>query len=241
MVRYVYLPILNCCTIKYMKLHFKLMSDPVRKAYIQMLTESVTIHPQLDERGRPVKIWEPSTPTSAETWSNPSAHAVMTPGHTVLDNDPRFNDDKPDWSDKSLHGDFNEPKLDNKSGKYLASGVIVHEGDGRVWVVHPSNKFGGYETTFPKGKVDPGLDMRSNAIKEAWEESGLAVQLTGHATDVERSTSYTRYYHAKRIGGHPKNMGWESQAVSLVPKSQLHKVVNHPNDVALVAAAQSKE
>ena len=82
--------------------------------------------------------------------------------------------------------------------------------------------------------------MRSNAIKEAWEESGLAVQLTRHAADAERRTSFTRYYHAKRIGGHPKNMGWESQAVSLIPKSQLHNVVNHPNDAVLVAAAKQK-
>lgn len=216
------------------------MSDSIRKAYTKMLLESVTTHPERDERGRTVTIHSPDKPTPAASWSDPEAHALITPAHTVLDSDSRFNDVKPDWHDTSLHGAFEEPELNNRSGKHLASGVIIHEDDGRVWAVHPTNQFGGYEATFPKGRVDAGLDMRSNAIKEAWEESGLAVKLTGHAADVERSTSYTRYYHARRIGGHPKRMGWESQAVSLVPKSQLHKVVNHSNDAVLVAAAKQK-
>lgn len=216
------------------------MNDPIRKAYAQMLTESVKTHPERDERGRTVTIHSPDKPSPAASWSDPEAHALITPAHDVLDSDSRFNEVKPDWSDKSLHGDFEEPALNNRSGKHLASGVIIHEDDGRVWAVHPTNQFGGYEATFPKGRVDADLDMRSNAIKEAFEESGLAVQLTAHAADVERSTSYTRYYHARRIGGHPKRMGWESQAVSLVPKSQLHRVVNHPNDAVLVAAAKQK-
>lgn len=216
------------------------MSDSIRKAYAKMLLESVTTHPERDERGRTVTIHSPDKPTPAASWSDPEAHALITPAHTALDSDSRFSEAKPDWHDTSLHGAFEEPALNNRSGKHLASGVIIHEDDGRVWAVHPTNQFGGYEATFPKGRVDAGLDPRANAIKEAWEESGLAVQLTSHAADVERSTSYTRYYHARRIGGHPKRMGWESQAVSLVPKSQLHKVVNHPNDAVLVAAAKQK-
>lgn len=205
-----------------------------------MLTESVKTHPERDERGRTVTIHSPDKPSPSASWSDPETHALITPAHDALDNDSRFNDVVPDWSDKSLHGDFEEPALNNRSGKHLASGVIIHEDDGRVWAVHPTNQFGGYEATFPKGRVDADLDMRSNAIKEAFEESGLVVQLTAHAADVERSTSYTRYYHARRIGGHPKRMGWESQAVSLIPKSQLHRVVNHPTDAVLVAAAKQK-
>ena len=209
--------------------------DLIAEAYIKLLSEAV--HPQLDERGRQVKIWEPHVSTDTSSWKDPGSIATITPGNSVLDSDEKFKSEKPDWNDKTLHGDFQEPPVNNRSGKALASGVIVHEDDGRVWVVHPTNQFGGYEATFPKGKVDPDLDMRSNAIKEAWEESGLKVKLTGHATDTERSTSYTRYYHAKRIGGHPKDMGWESQAVSLVPRDKLADVVNHYNDKNIVDKA----
>lgn len=215
--------------------------DQFAKAYIKMLTESVTTHPQRDERGRTVTIHAPDKSSPAASWRDPAAHAMITPGHDVLDADSRFNSDKPDWNDTSLHGDFKEPQLNNPSGKPLATGVIIHEDDGRVWAVHPTNQFGGYTATFPKGKVDTGMNPRANAIKEAWEESGLAVKLTGHAADTERSTSFTRYYHAKRIGGHPKNMGWESQAVSLIPKTMLHKVVDHPNDTNVVKAAQENK
>lgn len=214
--------------------------DNTANAYIKMLTESVTAHPERDERGHTVTIHAPDKTSPTASWRDPAAHAMITPGHTVLDDSPKFNSDKPDWNDSSLHGDFAEPEINNPSRKPLATGVVIHEDDGRVWVVHPTNQFGGYTATFPKGKVDTGVSPRANAIKEAWEESGLAVKLTGHAADTERSTSFTRYYHAKRIGGSPKHMGWESQAVSLVPKSILHKVADHYNDSKVVKAAQEK-
>ena len=50
--------------------------------------------------------------------------------------------------------------------------VVILEDDGRVWVVHPSNGFGGYPATFPKGTLDPGMLLRAAAIREAYEESG---------------------------------------------------------------------
>jgi len=81
------------------------------------------------------------------------------------------------------------------AGKKQSSGVIILEPDGRVWVVEPTNHFGGYEHTFPKGKIDGDwLTSQENAVKEAWEESGLHVKITGYFGDYEKSTSVTRYY-----------------------------------------------
>lgn len=48
--------------------------------------------------------------------------------------------------------------------------------------------------------------------------------------DVKRSTSYTRYYLAERLGGNPADMGWDSQAVMLVPSTQLGMVLTNKND-----------
>lgn len=48
--------------------------------------------------------------------------------------------------------------------------------------------------------------------------------------NVKRSQRYTCYYLAERVGGNLEDMGWEPQAVMLVPKAQLAKVVVHPND-----------
>jgi hypothetical protein len=44
----------------------------------------------------------------------------------------------------------------------------------------------------------------------------------------------TRYYHAKRVGGTPSEMGWESQAVHLVPKEKLKDHLNSPLDKEIV-------
>ena len=122
----------------------------------------------------------------------------------------------------------------NTPGKPAASGVVILEDDGRVWVVSPSNAFGGYVNTFPKGKLDPGLSLHANALKECHEESGLQVELTGFLCDSERSTSVTRYYTARRIGGHPATMGWETQAVHLVPRALLATFVSHQNDQCIL-------
>ena len=76
------------------------------------------------------------------------------------------------------------------------------------------------------------LDLRVTAVKEAFEETGLRVELVGHLLDVRRSTSHTRYYLARRLGGTPAAMGWESQAVHLAPLAQakalLNRAVDHP-------------
>jgi hypothetical protein len=72
-------------------------------------------------------------------------------------------------------------------------------------------------------------------VREAFEESGLRVVLTGFLADLTRSRSRTRYYLGRRVGGCPSDMGWESQAVSLVPRAQLTDVLVNPNDAPLVA------
>ena len=69
-----------------------------------------------------------------------------------------------------------------------------------MWAVAPTDGYGGYATTFPKGKLD-GLSPRATAIKEAFEESGLRVELTGYLCDIVRTTSVTRYYTARSVGG----------------------------------------
>ena len=134
---------------------------------------------------------------------------------------------------------FTEPPMPSASGKKPAAGVVTIEPDGRVWVVAPTNAFGGYRHTFPKGKLD-GLSPRASAIKEAFEESGLQVELTGYLCDSVRSTSVTRYYTARRIGGSPAAMGWESQAVMLVPISELRGITSHPNDAPILKALPAK-
>jgi ADP-ribose pyrophosphatase YjhB (NUDIX family) len=109
--------------------------------------------------------------------------------------------------------------------KHLSTGVLIVEPDGRVWITKPTNEYGGYQHTFPKGTVEPGIPLQANAIKEAWEETGLKVKIVGVLGDHERDTSVARLYVAQREGGTPSDMGWESQAIKLAPISTVKGVL----------------
>ncbi|MDD5461516.1 MAG: NUDIX hydrolase [Methylococcales bacterium] len=127
-----------------------------------------------------------------------------------------------------------------KHGKKLAAGVVIREPDTRFWLVAPTNAFGGYKATFPKGTIEPGMNAQITAIKEAYEESGLQIEILGWIGDFERTASVTRYYFARRIIGDPGKMGWESQAVLLVPKEKLFTVLHHAKEHELLTSVFAK-
>lgn len=206
-------------------------------------------HPRSDDQGRPVQLKAPRQGSALSSWTDPKQIATISPngpGPESL-NGIAFADwaEAPTtaagWEEQVAHnsGSFAEPPLVSIPGKATASGVVIIEEDGRVWVVSPTNAFGGYVNTFPKGKLDDGLSLRGNAVKEGYEESGLQVALTGFLCDSHRSTSVTRYYTARRVGGHPAQMCWETEAVHLVPKAQLAALASHPNDQGILQALQA--
>ena len=201
------------------------------------------IHPRKNDKGKAVHLTKPSTPSAIEAWQDAEAVATVIPDGLMPANANKIDfspwDDAPTtadgWKTLGEASTFDEPQMKTVSGKQAAAGVVTIETDGRAWVVAPSNAFGGYSATFPKGRLD-GLPPRAAAIREAFEESGLQVELTGYLCDSERSTTVTRYYTARRVGGNPADMGWESQAVMLVPAEKLSSVTQHPNDQAVVQA-----
>lgn len=192
-------------------------------------------HPRLGEKGEPVHVKTPSHPSAPSTWHNPDAVATFVPDGDV----PLSLHGVPfqAWRDhpQTLEGwdyvdgvneELHEPPFHLPPGKKAASGVIVEEPDGRVWLIAPTNQFGGYHASFPKGTAEPELSLQANAIKECFEESGLKVEITGVIGDFARTTSVARLYRARRVGGTPTSMGWESQAVHLVPKGHLYEYLN---------------
>lgn len=184
--------------------------------------------------GKAAKINEPTAPSGPETWADSNAEAVFVPGgdvpamlngvaFTPWTDHPR-RDENWDYVDGQMD-DLDEPPMHLPIGMKAASGCVVEEPDGRIWLVSPTNGFG-YTTTYPKGKVEDELSMQANAIKEVFEESGLKVEITGLLGDFKRTTSVTRLYTARRVGGSPSAVGWESQAVRLVPRDALDKVAS---------------
>ncbi|NML18651.1 NUDIX hydrolase [Azohydromonas caseinilytica] len=209
------------------------------------MTRALTFHPRPDEHGQPVPLRRPSTPTPLSHWLDPIAVATVIPDGPLP---PRLNGvalapaallplDVGGWEALAGAGPaFEEPPYPAMTTLKAAAGVAIEEEDGRVWLVSPSNAFGGYASTLPKGRADPGLSLRATALKEAWEEAGLLVRLTGFLLDSARTNTLTRYYRARRVGGHPGAMCWETQAVHLVPRARLVDFLTHPNDVPLLRA-----
>ena len=201
-------------------------------------------HPKPDEKGKPVLIKKPTHPSAPSTWYNPDAVATFVPDGDVplaINNISirRWRDHPEtvggwDYVD-GINDDLIEPPFQLTKGK-KAAGVVIEEPDGRVWIIHPSNQFGGYQSSFPKGTAEPELSLQATALKEAFEETGLEVKITGFIGDFQRTTSVVRMYRAKRISGDPTQCGWETQAVSLCPKNLLYDYLNMWTDHAIAEA-----
>ncbi len=200
-------------------------------------------HPQRQPDGTRVTIQHPTIPTPPATWDDWQAVATFVPGSAVPERlyDLPVTAVPPDDATRLALLELDEPPFTPPPGLAPAAGAVVVEPQGRVWLVHPTNGFGGYQATFPKGRVDRSTSLHVTAVGEVYEETGLQVAPFAFLADSRRSTTYTRYYLAKRIGGSPAAMGWESQAVSLVPLQQLKAFLNRAVDQALVAALLARE
>ena len=180
------------------------------------MAQAHIFHPQPNENGQPLTLASPSVSTALSTWLTPSSDATLSvtdagelPAslyNVAFSRRPQTPASVADWKKLNDRIQCEEPDYPETHGLFLTSGCVILEPDDRVWLVHPSNAFAGIKTTFPKGRLEPGL------------------------ADIRRTKSITRYYIARRTAGTPRDAGWESQAVSLVPLSGLSAMLNMPND-----------
>ncbi len=208
---------------------------------------SETVHPQPDHKGKVVVIQLPSQTTPVSAWMDPDSVASVVPGGDVpaalngvafqpWATLPASANPLKDWEALAQQHPIPEPDFKPPQGLAAAAGVVIQEPDGRIWMVCPTNQFGGYEITFPKGRQEKGTSLQATALIEAFEESGLQVRLIRHLADVPRTTTYTRYYLAERVGGTPSAMGWESQCAMLVPRDKLASLNLRTPDRVVISA-----
>lgn len=206
---------------------------------------AVKHHPSMGENGEPIEVKKPSQPSAPSTWHNPDAAATFVPDGdhpmslngapmTAWRDHPRTVEGW-DYLD-GINEELDEPAFHAAPGKAVSAGVIIEEPDGRIWLTAPTNQFGGYQASFPKGTADDELSLQATAIKEAFEETGLKVEITGFVGDFDRTTSKVRMYKARRVGGNPARCGWESQAIHLVPKGLLYQYLNMWSDQSIAEA-----
>lgn len=201
-------------------------------------------HQAKDDKGRDVYVHRPNQPTppTAPEWFSPEGVVTVTPGSAVpkvLNGIPfepwvPEDDDFAAGIDPTIEEGL--PDLEGHKWKHAAAGVIIEEPDGRIWLTRPTNGFGGYRHTFPKGSVEPGMGLQDTAIKEAFEETGLKIEITGVLGDYERSTSVSRFFIARRVGGTPSAQGWESQAMRLIPRDKAMSFLNMSIDREILSA-----
>jgi ADP-ribose pyrophosphatase YjhB (NUDIX family) len=87
---------------------------------------------------------------------------------------------------------------------------------------------------FPKGTKEHQYSLAATAAKDVYEETGLLVEIESQLIDVERSETVCRYFLAQRINGDPTDMGWETQAVCLVPIDLLRQLLPSEYDRPIV-------
>ncbi len=114
-----------------------------------------------------------------------------------------------------------------------AGGVIIR--DGAVLLVH-REVYGDW--AFPKGKLDPGEDWQTAAIREVEEEAGLVCEIVGNAgrtfyVDGNGRNKEVRYFRMRSDGeARAQN---EIDAVRWVPIDEALTLLSYSRDRELLS------
>lgn len=207
----------------YLTLKHGMTAGDAGNAKTNLIFDKKTSGGLLDET--PTVNGVPFTSAPRDSWRN---HRDVDIGEPPLPEPPTYKS-----YDKETKRTIDKPKAQS-------TGVLIQEDDGRIWLYEPTNHFGGYYHTFPKGRLEPGLTPQQNARKEVREELGMDVKITGYLADAEGDVTTTRYYLAKRTGGNPQDAHWEADNVKLVTPETAAKLLNRGRDQKLLKALLEK-
>ncbi|MFI5343827.1 MAG: protein-tyrosine phosphatase family protein [Chlamydiales bacterium] len=129
---------------------------------------------------------------------------------------------------------FMEPPFQSPHGYNIAAGTVIQLKDQRYVLAQPTGRFAGYSYTFPKGRPNDGESLQQAAIREAREEAGLEVELTGVLGDYRGGSTFTRYYTAKLVGGDPSDCDFETSKVHFVPPERVEELLQKNDRQSLI-------
>jgi 8-oxo-dGTP pyrophosphatase MutT (NUDIX family) len=115
-----------------------------------------------------------------------------------------------------------QPKPKSYGMKQSYGGVVIS--GGKVLLLNPTNDFGGYKWTFPKGRNDPGEAPEETAIREVREETGYECEIVGKLPgNFAGTTTNTEYFLMRPLSsGSP---GWETQEVRWADRREAEALI----------------
>lgn len=123
-----------------------------------------------------------------------------------------------------------------------AGGVIVDPvRKGRFLVVHRP-KYDDW--SFPKGKLEPGEDAETGALREVYEETGFHCELLEELTPVHyvtgnRNLKVVRYWLMRPVAG-SFTINDEVDAATWLKRNQALSLLSHAFDHAVAVEAQRR-
>ena len=126
-----------------------------------------------------------------------------------------------------------------------AYGGVVFNDQGEVLLREPSNHFGGYVWTFPKGRQDKGESPEQTALREVKEETGADARIVQKIPGTfAGETSDTEFFLMTLVSGDLTATDWETQSVTWANEEQAKKLINETHsqmgktrDLAVLDAA----
>ena len=88
-------------------------------------------------------------------------------------------------------------------GRKARFGGVVFDPAGRILLREPSNHYGGYHWTYPKGRPDPGEHPLDTALRETLEETGHRPVVVGHLPGryMAGATATSNYFYVMEDDG----------------------------------------
>jgi 8-oxo-dGTP pyrophosphatase MutT (NUDIX family) len=125
------------------------------------------------------------------------------------------------------------------AGKGLApayGGVLVDE-SGRVLLRKPTNAFGNYIWSFPKGRSKGSSTPEQTAVREVLEETGYEAEIIARIPGgFQGDTTVTEFFLMRPLG-EPRDLGAETEEVKWVAPGDAPQLLNRDRDHAVLEAA----
>ncbi|MEX0991280.1 MAG: NUDIX hydrolase [Actinomycetota bacterium] len=142
------------------------------------------------------------------------------------------------------------PTREPTRSEISAGGVVIREGDAGPEVILASRRTqtGDVAWGLPKGRVDPGEDLETTALREVLEETGLVGEIREdlgtlsyfYRWDGVRISKVVHFYLMRFVGGDVSEHDEEMEEVRWVPLADAPTLASYPSERDLLVRAAER-